>query len=694
MLSLTGAAVERPERLVPALVRPEDPPCGAADGRPSAAQNQADGRRRGSVASGCDQGADRHPPRGPCQRQPLHLLRPHARHRARRRDLLGRARGAGGHRHPDRRARAHGRRRGRGGGGRVPRRDDGHRGDDAAHRLAGALGGRATTTSGRRWRSALLRRAADRRAARPGARGARPPARLARHLHPRPRRGRHRGVAGRVAPRACSPSPPSTAPCSALHHPPVPVEVTAMARLHLDRARTGSRPRSPAATCARSSAATSTTRPAPCSRASRSTWRRRRRTRSGSPDRPAGSSRSTAAGPPGILSLYDDGRVGYSPLPGRSAPRPRQHARGRLPHDGRRRRALSCGGSAAGRVASREGAPWSHAVDGGGRGAPARTSTNERAYSPNTIDAYGADLADLVRFAATQQVEEVGGLDLELLRDWLWEATERGLARATIARRAAAARSLTGLAAPRRRSCPRIPGARLRAPKAQGRLPRVVGGDQLRELFDGLEAAAAEDEPGALRDLALLELIYGSALRVSEACGVDVDDVDLSTLTVRVTGKGAKDRVVPFGVPASRAITAYRDRGRPVLAERGGGAAGAALFLGDRGGRHRPAERAPADVAPARGGARARARPARTRSGTPPRRTCSTAARTSAPCRRCSATRASGRRRSTRTCRWSGSPRATGSPTRAADRRHPPGHALSGSSTARSAPPRYSSGET
>ena len=211
----------------------------------------------------------------------------------------------------------------------------------------------------------------------------------------------------------------------------------------------------------------------------------------------------------------------------------------------------------------------------------------ERAYSPNTIDAYGGDLADLVAFAATQGVEDVDGLDLELLRDWLWRATERSLARTTIARRAAAARSLTAWLH-RTGAVPTDAGARLRAPKAQGRLPRVVGSEQVRDLFAGLEARAAEGDPGALRDLALVELIYGSALRVSEACGADVDDVDLSALTVRVTGKGAKDRVVPFGVPAARAITAWVERGRPVLAERGGGAAGAALFLGDRGGRLGP----------------------------------------------------------------------------------------------------------
>lgn len=212
---------------------------------------------------------------------------------------------------------------------------------------------------------------------------------------------------------------------------------------------------------------------------------------------------------------------------------------------------------------------------------------DERAYAANTLDAYGADLADLARFAATQQVAEAGDVDLELLRDWLWEGTERHLARATIARRAAAARSFTAWLH-RGGHAPTDAGTRLRAPKAQGRLPRVVGSDQVRELFAGLEARAADDDPVALRNLAILEVIYGSALRVSEACGCDLGDVDLSSLTVRVTGKGLKDRVVPFGVPASRAIRAYVDRGRPALAERAPGIAGSALFLGDRGGRIGP----------------------------------------------------------------------------------------------------------
>jgi len=211
---------------------------------------------------------------------------------------------------------------------------------------------------------------------------------------------------------------------------------------------------------------------------------------------------------------------------------------------------------------------------------------HERGFSPNTVGAYASDLADLQRFAAQRDVHEAAGLDLELLRDWLWRASEAQLARATIARRAAAARSLTAWL--HRIGATSIDeGARLKAPKAQGRLPRVVGDAQMRAMFAGLEARAADDVPEALRDLAVVELLYGSAIRVSEVCGTDLDDVDFAELTVRVTGKGAKDRVVPFGVPASRALLRYRDRARPVLAARGT-AAGGALLLGDRGGRIGP----------------------------------------------------------------------------------------------------------
>lgn len=214
---------------------------------------------------------------------------------------------------------------------------------------------------------------------------------------------------------------------------------------------------------------------------------------------------------------------------------------------------------------------------------------DERGASPNTVAAYGADLADLVRFAGRTVGSgahdiEVRELDLELLRDWLWDGTQRGLARASIARRAAAARSLTGWLH-RTGAAPIDPGLRLRAPKSSGRLPRVVAQPAMQSLFEGLQARAAEADPVALRDLAVLELIYGCALRVSEACGADVGDLDLGALTVRVTGKGDKQRTVPFGVPAATALSRYLERGRPALL---GDGAGQALFVGDRGGRLGP----------------------------------------------------------------------------------------------------------
>ncbi len=207
---------------------------------------------------------------------------------------------------------------------------------------------------------------------------------------------------------------------------------------------------------------------------------------------------------------------------------------------------------------------------------------DERGFSAHTVAAYSADLADLTAFAAKAQVEDATDVDLELLRDWLWAATEKKLARATIARRAASARSFTQWL--HRTGVTELDaGARLRAPKATGRLPRVVGSEQMTELFDELAGRAEERDPVALRDLAVIELIYGCALRVSEACGTDLDDLDLGRLTVRVTGKGNKQRTLPYGVPAARALDAYLRFGRPALV--GDGAGGPALFLGPRGGR-------------------------------------------------------------------------------------------------------------
>lgn len=208
----------------------------------------------------------------------------------------------------------------------------------------------------------------------------------------------------------------------------------------------------------------------------------------------------------------------------------------------------------------------------------------ERGFSAHTISSYRSDLADLTEFATRRGVDRVGGLSLDLLRDWLWDCSERGLARATLARRTAAVRSFAGWLA-REKLIPLDPALRLRSPKTHSELPRVVTTTHLDSIFASLNVRASEGDPCALRDLAMVELLYASGIRVSELCGLDNGDLDLERLTALVTGKGNKQRVVPFGVPAARAIGDYLTRGRPALpaSDRE-----SALFLGARGGRIGP----------------------------------------------------------------------------------------------------------
>jgi integrase/recombinase XerC len=195
----------------------------------------------------------------------------------------------------------------------------------------------------------------------------------------------------------------------------------------------------------------------------------------------------------------------------------------------------------------------------------ARYLSAERGFSVNTVRAYCADLAGLAAFAESHGAIQVTDLGLELLRDWLWTGTEAGLARATIARRSASARGFTAWLA-REGILPSDPAVRLRSPKPGRTLPRVINRSQMQELLDTLEAAAHSGTPGAIRDLAIIELLYASGVRVSELVGLDVVDVDLSRLTLRVTGKGDKERVVPFGVPAQAAVVRYLTEARPLLA--------------------------------------------------------------------------------------------------------------------------------
>jgi integrase/recombinase XerC len=206
----------------------------------------------------------------------------------------------------------------------------------------------------------------------------------------------------------------------------------------------------------------------------------------------------------------------------------------------------------------------------------------ERGFSVHTVRSYSADLADLERFTNTRGIETTDGLDLEVLRDWLWDGSKAGLAKSTLARRSAAVRSFSSWLA-RTGVALTDAGTRLRAPKADHHLPRVLTRQQIDGLLAGLADRARSGNAIATRDLAIVELLYASALRVSEIVGLDLGDVDLGRLTVRVTGKGSKERVVPFGAPAQRAIVDYERHRHELLGEPTQAEPTQAVFLGARG---------------------------------------------------------------------------------------------------------------
>lgn len=208
-----------------------------------------------------------------------------------------------------------------------------------------------------------------------------------------------------------------------------------------------------------------------------------------------------------------------------------------------------------------------------------RELTHVRRLSPATVRAYRADLRDL---AATVGDPEASDVDLEMLREWLWRATQRGDARSTLARRTASVRGMFAWAADQQ-IVASDPSLRLVAPKRGRTLPTVATAATMGAVLDAVRESATGGDPLALRDAALLEMLYAAALRVSELCGTDLDAFDHDRRTIRVLGKGGKERVVPYGIPAAQALQAYLVRGRPALAARGAGSP--AAFLGARGGR-------------------------------------------------------------------------------------------------------------
>jgi integrase/recombinase XerC len=217
----------------------------------------------------------------------------------------------------------------------------------------------------------------------------------------------------------------------------------------------------------------------------------------------------------------------------------------------------------------------------------------ERGLSRHTVRAYLGDVTSLLEHAAAAGAATPADLDIGTLRAWLAGQHGSGHSRATLARRAAAVRTFTAFAHARGLLAA-DPGPLLGMPRIPRRLPDVLRQDQVAAVL-GAPGEPAAARPGgtpsrqdvalALRDTAIVELLYATGIRVSELCGLDIGDLDAERRTVRVLGKGNRERTVPAGIPAVRAVGAWARSGRPVLVTPD---SGHALFLGARGKRLDP----------------------------------------------------------------------------------------------------------
>lgn len=209
----------------------------------------------------------------------------------------------------------------------------------------------------------------------------------------------------------------------------------------------------------------------------------------------------------------------------------------------------------------------------------ARHLSGERNLAPATVTAYLADISGLLEHADRLGIGSLDELDLRTLRSWLAKQQTLGRSRTTLARRATAARVFTAWLARTGRVSGDI-GAQLGSPKSRRALPDILRVDEARDLIDVVAAHADDGSPVGLRDVAMVELLYATGIRVGELVGLDVDDIDADRRVARVFGKGRKERTVPYGAPAAAALAKWLDSGRPRLLAPG---SGPALFLGARG---------------------------------------------------------------------------------------------------------------
>jgi integrase/recombinase XerC len=199
----------------------------------------------------------------------------------------------------------------------------------------------------------------------------------------------------------------------------------------------------------------------------------------------------------------------------------------------------------------------------------------ERNRSANTTQAYLSDITLLLHHLRSNGDDELAALDLRTLRSWLASLRDAGAARSTLARRAAAARTFTSWAFKHQLLRADV-GELLASPRPYRTLPAVLSADQAGQVIDQIVG----DEPERLRDRLVLELLYGTGIRVAELVGLDLADVDRSRRVVRVLGKGNKQRTVPYGAPADAALERWLSTGRPQWSTP---ASGTALLLGRRG---------------------------------------------------------------------------------------------------------------
>jgi integrase/recombinase XerC len=205
---------------------------------------------------------------------------------------------------------------------------------------------------------------------------------------------------------------------------------------------------------------------------------------------------------------------------------------------------------------------------------------NERNLSDNSIRAYIADLESLLLHVNQLGVTEFSQLTINHIRSWLANLQSRGAARASITRRVVSIRAFTYWGA-RNNWLPSDIGRDLVAPKPERHLPEVLDIERAAMALDALHLRASEEpSPTSIRDVAIVETLYGSGIRVSELTGLNLDDVDRDRNTLRVIGKGNKERIVPIGIPAMRAIDTWISTGRTQLAN---DVTERALFLGSRG---------------------------------------------------------------------------------------------------------------